>query len=704
MMDERHEGRPTAYVLGEMSPEEREGFEAEMKESAELRAEVEEIREMAALLERELAAPKEELPADMRARIEAAAQAKTEEADAGPPDAVAPGGSPGAQAAGEKAAEAGGKVVPLAPRRPLWRRASVWLAAAAVMAAAPALFLMSGRSDEKEMAMNAAPAASMAPAATAPATVGWNAPTQGQQVVTKPGKAGIRGERAKAEESPASGSKAKTRTATKGVGRDGLNADGDVEVPAARDRFDEITENPFLQPSKDPLSTFSIDVDTASYALVRTHLQGGSLPPAGAVRIEEMVNYFGYDYAAPEGDRPFRVALDLGVAPWAPSHKLVRVGLKGKDVKMSEMDGVNLVFLVDTSGSMSEANKLPLLKQGFRMLVDRLRPNDRVAIVAYAGSAGLVLPSTPVSERDVVLGALERLSSGGSTNGGAGIQLAYDVAAKNFLKGGVNRVLLATDGDFNVGVTGNDALVSLIQEKAKTGVFLSVLGFGRGNFNDSLLEKVADKGNGQYAYIDDEKEAKRVLVEGLGGLVTIAKDVKLQVEWNPATVAGYRLIGYENRTMAAQDFHDDRKDAGELGSGHTVTALYEVIPAGGAVPADGELKYQKPAATGAPKGDVAPGELLTVKLRYKDPDASESQLMEVVLKDRAVSAAEMSGDFKLAAAVASFGMLLRGSKHAGNATFDSVLALAEGAAGDDEKRRELVELVRKAKALSAAPR
>ena len=555
--------------------------------------------------------------------------------------------------------------------------------------------------------MNAAPAASMAPAATGMAfapTPLRNAPAQGKQAVTKTGQYGIRPERSRASESAASGSKAKTRTATKGiVGVFGES--GDVEEPAPQDRFDEITENPFLSPSKDPLSTFSIDVDTASYALVRTYLQGGSLPPAGAVRIEEMVNYFGYDYAAPEGDRPFRVALDLGVAPWAPSHKLVRVGLKGKDVKMSDMDGVNLVFLVDTSGSMSEANKLPLLKQGFRMLVDRLRPNDRVAIVAYAGSAGLVLPSTPVSERDVVLGALERLSSGGSTNGGAGIHLAYDVAAKNFLKGGVNRVLLATDGDFNVGVTGNDALVSLIQEKAKTGVFLSVLGFGRGNFNDSLLEKVADKGNGQYAYIDDEREAKRVLVEGLGGLVTIAKDVKLQVEWNPATVAGYRLIGYENRTMAAQDFHDDRKDAGELGSGHTVTALYEVVPAGGAVPADGELKYQKPAATAAPKTDAAPGELLTVKLRYKEPDASQSQLLEVVLKDRAVSAADMPGDFKLAAAVASFGMLLRGSKHAGTATWDSVFELvADARVGDDTKRRELAELVRKAKALSAAPR
>lgn len=686
MMDERREGRPTAYVLGEMSPEEREGFEAEMRESAELRAEVEEIREMAALLEKELGAPKKELPAEMRERIEAAAKEK---------------GEAGASAgAGAQAGETGGgKVVALPARRPVWRRASVWLAAAAVLAAGPLLFVSSrGMQDEKAMAP--ASMASMAPAASMAPEPVWNGPANGQpapQAAAKSdSKVGILRERGRSEE-VAGGKKSKQAAAD--APKDG---DGTPE-PAAGDRFDEIAENPFLQPTTTPLSTFSIDVDTASYALVRTYLQRGSLPPAGAVRVEEMVNYFSYDYAAPEGDVPFRVALDLGVAPWAPAHKLVRVGLKGKEVKLSEMDGVNLVFLVDTSGSMSDANKLPLLKQGFRMLVDRLRPNDRVAIVAYAGSAGLVLPSTPVSEREIVLGALDRLSSGGSTNGGAGIQLAYDVAAKNFLKGGVNRVILATDGDFNVGVTGNDALVSLIQEKAKTGVFLSVLGFGMGNFNDSLLEKIADKGNGQYAYVDDEKEAKRVLVDGLGGLVTIAKDVKIQIEWNPASVAGYRLIGYENRTMAARDFHDDRKDAGELGSGHTVTALYEVIPAGGALPAEGELKYQRPA--GEAKADVAPGELCTVKLRYKEPDARESKLLEGVLRDRAVSVSEMSGDFKLAAAVASFGMLLRGSKHAGSATWDSVLALAEGSAGADEKRRELVELVRKAKsAAEARPR
>jgi Ca-activated chloride channel family protein len=382
----------------------------------------------------------------------------------------------------------------------------------------------------------------------------------------------------------------------------------------------------------------------------------------------------------------------------------VRVALKGKSGKLSLADGVNLVFLVDTSGSMSDPNKLPLLKQGFRMMVDKLRPEDRVAIVAYAGAAGLVLPSTPVRDRATVLGALDRLSAGGSTNGGAGIDLAYRVATENFLRGGVNRVMLATDGDFNVGTTSEQQLVDLIQTKAKSGVYLSVLGFGRGNFNDSLLEKIADKGNGQYAYIDNETEARRALVDNLGSLVTIAKDVKIQIEWNPAEVAAYRLLGYENRVMAARDFNDDKKDAGELGSGHTVTALYEVIPAGGSVPGGDGLKYQTPGGTGGPsKANAAPGELLTVKLRYKEPDADTSKLLEKTLRDTDASVASMSGDFKFAAAVASFGMLLRGSKNAGNATYGSVLELAEANAGDDERRREFVTLVRKAMSL-AAPR
>lgn len=696
MSDERREQRPTAYVLGEMPPEERAAFEAEMAGDPSLRAEVEDIRAMADLLSTEMSAGQARLPAGMRERIEAAAAAKeaggagekagraaqrAEEKGAseeGIPEKEAPEKRSSEKGSPEKAAPS---VVALRPRKPVLRRASFWLAAAAVLAAAPALLLTArSRSPAHDDAVAAAPV----PMATAAATA-WAAAPSGQQ------QADI----------PALGGDVLVTATPAGV----VAGEKRDEEGRARgsDRFEPVPENPFLTPVQQPLSTFSIDVDTASYAMVRSQLTSGQMPPAAAVRIEEMVNYFDYAYPEPEGDVPFRVQLDVGAAPWAPDHKLVRVAMKGKTVKLSAVDGVNLVFLVDTSGSMSDANKLPLLKQGFRMLVDKLRPDDRVAIVAYAGSAGLVLPSTPVRERETVLGALDRLSSGGSTNGGAGIGLAYQVAAENYVKGGVNRVLLATDGDFNVGVTGDDALVSLVQEKAKTGVFLTVLGFGRGNFNDAMLEKIADKGNGQYAYIDSEVEAKRALVDGLGGLVTIAKDVKLQVEWNPALVSGYRLIGYENRTMAAEDFHDDRKDAGELGSGHTVTALYEITQhpsAGSVAPAGSGLKYQAPAVTAAPTPAAASGELLTVKLRYKEPDASESKLLEQSLRDAPVSVAQMSPDFRFAAAVASFGMLLRKSSHAGSATYDTVLDLAEPAAGDDARRRELLGLVRKARDLS----
>jgi Ca-activated chloride channel family protein len=664
MMDERREGRPTAYVLGEMTPEETATFEAELKDSAELRSEVAELREMAALLGREMATELASLPADVRARIEAAASEKA-------------------------------KVIPLPikAKRPLLQRAGFWLAAATVALAVPAAlvtFNMERRASEARTPDGAPASLAAEPAPTATANAVYAQPVEAP--------AREQNERSRMEEKSSDAPALMPGRASKAGGKEKPKL---ADPQTAGNRHDGVEENPFLEPRTDPLSTFSIDVDTASYALVRTYLKQGSMPPSAAVRIEEMINYFGYAYPEPDGDVPFRVNLDLGVAPWAAEHHLVRVGLKGKSMKLSAMDGVNLVFLVDTSGSMSEANKLPLLKQGFRMMVDKLGPNDRVAIVAYAGSAGLVLPSTSVSEKSTVLAAIDRLASGGSTNGGAGIDLAYKVAAQNFLKGGVNRVILATDGDFNVGTTSQEQLVSLIQDKAKTGVFLSVLGFGMGNFNDSLLEKIADKGNGQYAYIDNETEAKRALVDGLGSLVTIAKDVKIQIEFNPGEVAGYRLIGYENRVMAAADFNDDKKDAGELGSGHTVTALYEVILKGGAVPAGDALKYQTPAPSAVPAGNAAanaaPGELLTVKLRYKEPDGSESRLLEQALKGRETSLESMSSDFKFAAAVASFGMLLRGSKQAGNATFASVESLAADGVGNDEKRREFLELVRRAK-------
>ena len=656
MIDERRAARPTAYVLGEMTAEEKQAFELEMSESAELRAEVSEVREMASLLSREMAGSNESLPAGMRAKIESAAAEKAEK-----------GG-------GARLPSRGAAVIPSAsaPKRRSLGRALGMAGGFAAALAAAGLFLVT-RSEKKDTAEVAyAPVATMAPQAYATAA------------------------------SPAQEAPRPMTVPTEPLGNGRMAGDRARDAQRSGDRYESLAENPFLQATTSPLSTFSIDVDTASYSLVRSHLQGGSLPPSGAVRIEEMINYFDYEYSPPSGDVPFRVQLDLGVAPWAPDHQLVRVAIKGKSAALANQDGVNLVFLVDTSGSMEAANKLPLLKAGFRKMVDKLGPNDRVAIVSYAGSAGLVLPSTPVRDKDAVLSALDRLSAGGSTNGGAGIDLAYKVASENFLRGGVNRVLLATDGDFNVGTTSQDALVDLIQAKARTGVFLSVLGFGRGNFNDALLEKIADKGNGQYAYIDNLAEAQRALVDGLGSLVTIAKDVKIQVEWNPAEVASYRLLGYENRVMAARDFNDDRKDAGELGAGHTVTALYEIVPAGGG--SGGGLKYQPSATAAVPGSNAAPGELLTIKLRYKEPDGAASKLIEQTLSDRSVSMASMSGDFKLAAAVAGFGMLLRGSPNAGNATYDSVQELAESAGANDEKRRELIGLIQKAKALAPARR
>ncbi|HYH86873.1 MAG TPA: VWA domain-containing protein, partial [Pyrinomonadaceae bacterium] len=365
--------------------------------------------------------------------------------------------------------------------------------------------------------------------------------------------------------------------------------------------YAKIDENPFLEAARAPLSTFSIDVDTASYSNTRRFLTEGRLPPKDAVRIEELVNYFSYDYPQPAGSAPFSVTTEVAECPWNAKHKLVHIGLQGKRVSNEDMPPANLVFLLDVSGSMNAPDKLPLVKSALRMLTGQLGARDRVAIVVYAGSSGLVLDSTPGDRKGEIVGALERLQAGGSTNGGDGIQLAYRVAQDNFIQGGTNRVILATDGDFNVGVTGDDALVRLIEEKRRGGVFLSVFGFGTGNLNDSMMEKLADKGNGNYAYIDGDAEARKALGEQVGGtLVTIAKDVKIQVEFNPRLVAGYRLIGYENRLLADRDFNDDTKDAGEIGAGHTVTALYEIVPAGQKVenPGIDELKYaQTPQAT-----------------------------------------------------------------------------------------------------------
>jgi len=471
------------------------------------------------------------------------------------------------------------------------------------------------------------------------------------------------------------------------------------------DQYGHLPENPFCTVKDHPLSTFSIDVDTASYANVRRFLLSeGRLPPPDAVRIEELVNYFDYGYEGPEDDVPFASHIEITGCPWKPQHRLVRVGLKGREIQAEQRPASNLVFLLDVSGSMNSPDKLPLLKAGMKLLAEQLDEDDRVAIVVYAQAEGLVLPSTPGSEHADIIAALENLQAGGSTNGGAGIELAYKIAQENFIEGGVNRVLLCTDGDFNVGTTSQGDLVRMVEEKARSGVFLSVLGFGRGNLNDAMMETVSNKGNGNYSYIDGVTEARKVLVEQMGGtLVTIAKDVKIQIEFNPARVAAYRLIGYENRILAAEDFNDDKKDAGEIGAGHTVTALYEVVPVGEPVdtPSVDPLKYQAPVE---PSGDPSiRDEMLTLKLRYKEPDADESRLLEFPVVDAGTDFTRASTDLQFAASVASFGMMLRNSQHSGDATFDAVLEIAASATGPDVHgyRAEFLDMVRRAKALAS---
>jgi Ca-activated chloride channel family protein len=575
------------------------------------------------------------------------------------------------------------------------------------------------------------------------------------------------------------------------------------EVPGT-ESYAKLNDNAFLAVSDQPLSTFSIDVDTASYSNVRRFISQGQLPPADAVRIEELLNYFPYSYEAPKPDDkdPFKANVEVAACPWNTGHRLARVAIKGREIAHDKRPVSNLVFLIDVSGSMNESKKLPLVKEGLKLLVNQLTENDRLSIVVYAGAAGMVLPSTPADPRNkpAILQAIDNLSAGGSTNGGQGIELAYRVATENFIKGGTNRVLLATDGDWNVGITDQTSLTHLIETQAKSGVFLSVLGFGFGNLKDSTMERLADKGNGHYAYIDDVKEARKVLVEEMSGtLVTIAKDVKIQVEFNPATVQSYRLIGYENRMLRKEDFNNDQIDAGEIGAGHTVTALYEIVPAPTeakkaatayfnqirkeatptttpaapeiarptpgsvvtiivndqeeqyTVDAEGRIRHKlfglikvanntpaeivdaiqrvakdrnlilnaqvrlsapAPAAPATPKPDVDPlkyqkvqilnsDELLTLKLRYKQPDGDTSTLIQAPVVDRNVSYAKASEDFKFTAAVAGYGMILRNSPHKGTATLDAVLELADEGKGKDEKghRADFLDLVRKTQAL-----
>ncbi len=475
------------------------------------------------------------------------------------------------------------------------------------------------------------------------------------------------------------------------------------------EKYDRIVDNPFQRVLDHPQSTFSIDVDTASYSKVRQYLMEYSqLPRPDAVRIEELLNYFPYQYAPPtdENSEPFATHVAVSQCPWNLEHRLVRLALKGREMKRESRPHSNLVLLIDSSGSMKQPNKLPLLKRGMRLLLEQLGETDRIAIVTYAGSAGLVLDSTPASNADRIMQALNRLQAGGSTNGGEGMQLAYQVARDHFIPGGTNRVLLCTDGDFNVGMTGTDQMLRLVENESKDGIDLTVLGFGMGNLNDAMLEQISGRGNGNYAFIDTYNEAKKVLVEQLTGtLVTIAKDVKIQIEFNPQSVAAYRLIGYENRMLANEDFHDDKKDAGEIGAGHSVTALYELIPTGvqvgDSIAKTDELKYQTSRELALP---AQSGELLTVKLRYKLPGQVESKLMERVVLDDDARFEQAEKEFQFAAAVAGFGMLLRNSEYCGDWSFESVQETAQSAMGDDPNgfREEFLEMVAVARGLQGA--
>ncbi len=473
---------------------------------------------------------------------------------------------------------------------------------------------------------------------------------------------------------------------------------------AKNEAYAAVVDNPFVLVGREPLSTFSIDVDTASYSNVRRFLNQGQRPPRDAVRIEELLNYFPYNDPPPSGDEPFSVNIEIARCPWNAEHRLARIGLMGRPIDQKDRPPSNLVFLIDVSGSMDRPNKLPLVKAALRLLVENMGENDRVAIVVYAGASGLVLPSTSCLHQAEILSSIEQLHAGGRTNGGAGIQLAYDTAMARFIKGGTNRVILATDGDFNVGFTDQNDLVRLIEEKAKSGVFLSVLGFGMGNLKDGTLEKLADKGNGHYAYIDTIKEAHKELVEQMGAtLVTIAKDVKIQVEFNPAHVGAYRLIGYENRMLRNEDFKDDTKDAGEIGAGHHVTALYELVPAGAvanlAIANVDALRFQQNNVL-VQKAGIA--ECLAVKLRYKRPTEDQSRPLARGVVDQGLDYANASEDFKFAAAVAGFGMLLRDSPDKGNLTYPGVLELGEASKGADRSgyRAEFLELVKKAQAVA----
>lgn len=470
---------------------------------------------------------------------------------------------------------------------------------------------------------------------------------------------------------------------------------------ADREEYAAVAENRFSSAAASPLSTFSIDVDTASYSNIRRFLQGGKLPERGAVRIEEMINYFLYEYPQPDAEHPFNVSTELSSCPWNPAHSLIRIGLQGRNIDLEQLPPTNLVFLVDVSGSMNEANKLPLVKTMIKMLAGQLRPQDNVSIVTYASNTQIALESVAGSEKKKIYDAVDALSAGGSTNGGSGIQMAYEMARKNLKHQGNNRILLATDGDFNVGAQSEEDLLRLIKERRDDGVYLSVFGFGMGNYKDKRMELLADNGNGNYAYIDNAAELQKVAASQLTGtLFTIANDVKLQLEFNPAKVKEYKLVGYENRLLNKEDFNDDKKDAGDMGAGHAVTALYELIPA-----ATQETTVRVDALTYQQTQFVPSDDLLQIKVRYKLPKQADSRLLTKRLPAAEQrSLAQTSNDFRFAAAVAEFGMLLRNSEFKGQASYEQVLTLAKGAKGNDAEgyRAEFIKLVEIAKWLPAA--
>ena len=483
--------------------------------------------------------------------------------------------------------------------------------------------------------------------------------------------------------------------------------DGEEWIDFNTIEFDKIEDNPFLRPRENPLSTFSVDVDTAGYSIVRTFINRGYLPPKSAVRIEELINYFDYDYPPPDDGKPFAVHAESSYCPWAPDHILARIAIKGKEFPPSERPPVNLTFLIDVSGSMSGPNRLPLVKSGLALLVDELGPQDKIAICTYAGTSGVALESTSCDKKSQIKDVLKELKPGGFTAGAQGIVTAYNLAQSQFDPASVNRVILCTDGDFNVGITSRSELVDLIKEKAASGVYLTVLGFGMGNLRDGTLKQLATNGKGNYGYIDNMDEAYKVLVRELSGtLVTIADDVKIQVEFNPATVGAYRLIGYENRLLRAEDFNDDTVDAGNIGAGHTVTAFYEIIPPGAeadALPAVDPLRYTI-VREDTEAASVFADELCTVKLRYKLPGETTSSLISFpVKKSELTGINQTSADFRFAAAVTAFGMLLRESPHKGSAGFDMVQNLAETSIGADKfgYRKNFIQMVRAAKAIQS---